>query len=408
MPPTHYSRRVTRGDEEIDLEIGDSRNMTEFRPLMRIRKWAGDIDFRTRLNVAERGVVLAQGIGSNQRIIWRGNDMDAHFYEVGEGMEFDIRLKSLPASNVIRMPIETRGLSFGYQKPFPEIYTVGVEAPMEGTPTLVTETEVQFSNGSSSHRPIEVSGSIAAYYNGIDRGLNTARQQRKAGKAFHIYRPKCIDDNGVEEWAGLAMDRNNLIITIPQAFLNTAAYPVIVDPTFGVTSVGGSFTWFSDRHLFSEGTPSSSGTLDKLTIYSKRRSAGMIRPAVYEVDPSSDLADYTRVDYGDEVDPGTSAGWDDYTLSGSSITGGTLYAISAWVGPSVGSDAAPYWDDPPQGTVQWTIVDAYHATNAPTTPLSHADVEGRTFSIYATYTEGAAGRARYFDDHVLGGKKMIT
>src|SRR3990167_10435198 len=69
---------------------------------------------------------------------------------------------------------------------------------------------------------------------------DVAGMEYKTGKAFHIYRPKVIDANGVETWGDLNIDEQNglLTVTIDQTWLETALYPVIVDPTFGYTSIG--------------------------------------------------------------------------------------------------------------------------------------------------------------------------
>jgi hypothetical protein len=59
------------------------------------------------------------------------------------------------------------------------------------------------------------------------------------GKVFHIYRPKAIDANKDEIWADLSYSEGILSVTVPQQFLDSAAYPVIVDPTIGNTAMGG-------------------------------------------------------------------------------------------------------------------------------------------------------------------------
>lgn len=73
----------------------------------------------------------------------------------------------------------------------------------------------------------------------------------KTGKAFHIYRPKAIDANGVEQWCSLDIKDGILTVIIPQNFLNKALYPVIVDPTFGYTSAGASSVGVNSEDIYS-------------------------------------------------------------------------------------------------------------------------------------------------------------
>ena len=40
-------------------------------------------------------------------------------------------------------------------------------------------------------------------------------------------------------WCDLDITDGELTVTVPEDFLNKASYPVVVDPTFGYTSVGG-------------------------------------------------------------------------------------------------------------------------------------------------------------------------
>ena len=58
------------------------------------------------------------------------------------------------------------------------------------------------------------------------------------GKLCHIHRPEIIDARGRRCWGDLAVVGNCLCITIPETWLSEAAYPVIVDPTIGTTTVG--------------------------------------------------------------------------------------------------------------------------------------------------------------------------
>jgi hypothetical protein len=53
-----------------------------------------------------------------------------------------------------------------------------------------------------------------------------------------------IDSRGRRCWGDLSVAGNNLCITIPEAWLSEAEYPVVVDPTIGTTTVGSQNKWY--------------------------------------------------------------------------------------------------------------------------------------------------------------------
>jgi hypothetical protein len=62
-------------------------------------------------------------------------------------------------------------------------------------------------------------------------------------KLCHIHRPLVIDSRGRRCWGDLSVTGNRLCITIAEAWLSEAKYPVVVDPTIGTTTVGSQSTW---------------------------------------------------------------------------------------------------------------------------------------------------------------------
>jgi hypothetical protein len=69
---------------------------------------------------------------------------------------------------------------------------------------------------------------------------STEAAKYQGGKFCHIHRPKAIDDNGNWVWCDIDINTvtEQMKVTIPSSFLETAAYPVRVDPTFGYTTLG--------------------------------------------------------------------------------------------------------------------------------------------------------------------------
>ncbi len=138
-----------------------------------------------------------------------------HRYEV------EVLLKKKPSTNKIHFSVRSKELNFFYQTPL---------------------TEDEKREGSS--RPENVEGSYAVYHK-TKRDTIVGGKAYKTGKVFHIYRPEITDANGVSVWGDIYFNETDetLSIIIPQSFLDTATYPVIVDPTFGYTVVGGSNTY---------------------------------------------------------------------------------------------------------------------------------------------------------------------
>lgn len=135
------------------------------------------------------------------------------FDDEGDGFEFEIELKAKPMSNIIPLTVQTKGLEFHYQ------------------PELTAE------ESRTNVRPQNVVGSYAAYHS------SKTDDKYQAGKAFHIYRPWAVDKKGHKVWCTFDPSwdgKGDLNITVPQDFLDSATYPVTVDPTFGYTTRGAS------------------------------------------------------------------------------------------------------------------------------------------------------------------------
>jgi len=173
------------------------------------------------------------------------------------GVEFDTILYEKPEQNQIVFPIETKGLKFYYQPPLHPDHPTWVDTDGDGI--------------ADSFRPENVVGSYAVYHatrTNVHRSIEEA-EKYKTGKAFHIYRPKAVDAEGKEAWCDLHVDeaKGLLTVTIPQEFLDSAVYPVSVDPTFGYETVGASTAGFAELIQGSKYPSGGSGTLDKITAY---------------------------------------------------------------------------------------------------------------------------------------------
>ena len=224
--------KVSLGADET--EVGDLSS-AEFKPQAKIKRWGQEAYLN--ITLPETGIpeneksVNLQG----DKVSWVSSKIGADFYKKdlreiktqgkkdfkehtfvlneNGGFEFEIILREKPVSNVISLSIETKGLKFYYQAP-------------------LTQSEID----KGIVRPDEVAGSYAVYHESKKDG------EYKTGKAFHIYRPKIIDKDGEWTWGDLVIaseaKQSYLKITIDHDWLETAAYPVTVDPEFGYTSIG--------------------------------------------------------------------------------------------------------------------------------------------------------------------------
>ena len=188
-----------------------------------LSKWNGEIGMKIKYpNVKGKG-----GRKVDENVFeWKDvkEELRAYPLEAGEGMEdggleLEIILNEKPATNKFDFEISgAENLNFFYQ------------------PALTSE---EITEGAS--RPENVVGSYAVYHKTkVNHRIGSTNYA--TGKVYHIYRPKAIDANGVEEWAELIYQNGILSITVSQSFLDSAAYPVKIDPTIGYTTAGTSYS----------------------------------------------------------------------------------------------------------------------------------------------------------------------
>ena len=198
--------------ERIDVEVGDTKQV-DFFPQTKLMRWDNETNLSVRLvdNFPGKAIVSQE----DGKVKWVKPDVESHFYEhpvstehPEGGYEFEVVLKKKPASNVLQFTIQTKGFDFFYQ------------------PAL-TQKEID----EGTVRPENVIGSYAVYHSEKQGDYSAlGKMNYKAGKAFHIYRPKVTDAVGKEVWGELSIDLpiGILDITIDQTFLDEAVYPVTV------------------------------------------------------------------------------------------------------------------------------------------------------------------------------------
>lgn len=253
--------------DRIQIEVGDSKQ-ADFYPQVKLMRWNNEVNSSLRLvyDALPGNISFSE---NNGVITWKKGLYEARFYNKPEaseegGFEFEVYLPQKPPINTLSFSINTKSLNWFYQ------------------PELTAQEKADGAN-----RPDNVIGSYAVYHS-TKGGLNdVSGMDYKVGKAFHVYRPHVVDAAMHETWADLSLDEKSgiLTITVPWSFLNSCVYPVIVDPTFGYTSVGGSSSTFAGGNIITGGgtTTGGAGVAVGATIYTNMNtSAANIQMALYD------------------------------------------------------------------------------------------------------------------------------
>ncbi len=287
------------------------------------------------------------------------------------GLEWEVVLKRQPSQNSFTVPIETQGLDFFYQE--------------ELHPDHPTYEEDGDGNVTSL-RPSNVVGSYAVYHSekGNVHPSQEEAEKYKTGKAFHIYRPHLIDDSGNETFADLKIDEKNgtLTITIDQAWLDNASYPVTIDPTFGYETAGGTSEWdwgyILGAYPFS---PSEDGTVDSITIYESEHDETANRAcAIYSEEDNSLVVESEATSV--PVDPE----WTTRDITGNyqNLDSSIDYNLAFW------QDDSTHWyyDDNPNYAESDYYSGEWFNWPDPINWDDHPERDNIAISIYATYTTG--------------------
>ncbi len=366
--------RVIVGGERKSDEFGAI--ISNFSPEIKLEKWGDETYIRVWSDEAGDSFATTDG----DKTIWYNEDKskEYNFYpttlENGtEAFEYEIILKEKPATNIISLKIESKGLKFYYQPPLDEEFN---------DPTC-TPTDCQ-----NRHRPENIVGSYAVYHESKS-GDYTALSGKNymTGMAFMIYRPQMEDSNGWKVWGELNIDIEKGIetVTIPQDFIDKAVYPIkhASGQTFGNEVAGTSHLNISNPFLvgslFTSGADAEGATVSKLTLSAEWN----VTPADIKgvIVLHGDLTIITN-GVGDAIALPASQDWIDSSFSTPpTISASTDYILMAI--QSTGSTNFFFYYT--TGVSNQTHLDT---TNNYTTPQDPGSVSHRSeqFSIYATYT----------------------
>ncbi len=257
-------------------------------------------------------------------------------------------------TNVIEFEIKSGNLDFYYQRPL---------------------SELEKSNGIVRAQNIE--GSYAVYY-------KPAKEDGVAEKAFHIYRPDVTDKQKKHAWCDLIIDpsENIMKIIIPQSFLDTASYPIIIDPTIGYTTVGSTETNCAPDRIIACGkfTMIDGGIAQTARLFAGNTGC-TVSMAIYNDNDGypAELIDITSPHLIEND------GWVSLPLN---MNCHLSYGKSYWIAVNhCGSDLKLYFDDiGPQKVASVPFV--FQSGNMPACFPANADIQtGMKFTAYIGYEQ---------------------
>jgi len=346
-------------EDKIEIQIGDHKQ-PDFKPQVKLMRWDNEVNFSIRAEEFADAVVKFEG----EKVKYVSDKQEVHIYEKPEvsedgGLEFEWLLKEKPVSNILQATIETKGLDFHYQPPLTAFII-----PNRGE--SLTETEYRDKNGNLLYyRPENIIGTYALYHKSKQNN-RIGGKFYKIGKFGHIYRPKAIDASGKEAWCQLFIDvdNKNLQVIVPQEFLDKAIYPIVIDPTFGYTSIPTStIAWIEDRIGGLLASISENGVGEKITVaIADNGDTGThnIKCNVYNSDGSAEHANgqTEQKSVGNVVDLGE---WIDFNFnSAPSFINGTSYGLVVWASNASGTK---YMKSETVGGVSaWTLVVSTYGT----------------------------------------------
>jgi len=373
-----------------EVEVGDIKAV-DFKPHVKLKKWGDECWIKVWRDTTAKIIPTIEG----DKIKWRDGDEEIHFYPLGErtiidggrewkqlvdgGFEIEVILHKKPASNQIVMNMEAKGLKFYYQPPLSQ-------KDIDG----------------GSFRPENIIGSYAVYHE------SKKNNKYKAGKAFHIYRPRAIDANGWGVWSEqeIILDENGLgqqIITIPQDFIDKAVYPIrhTIGDTFGYGGEGQSIQALNSASIHFDNATGVASTGNSIAAYMGAGSSSGSNCQYKLYDAS--LNQVTNGICDEETNVASTAWFTKNFTTEPTLTVQT-YHMANWSDAAGGKSGNLAFHYDTTGDDAW--YDLYSGYNSwPASIVKDYTYTDRVYSIYVNYTVG--GGSTYRRRIIIGGKKLF-
>ena len=393
------------------VEIGDTKQ-ADFYPQIKFTKWENEANLSFRY-IEDGQAATVETSGSE--IIYKGVSIDAKFYDLGTedeggGFEHEIIITAGQIPAEISWSVVSKAARLDYQPPLNEEYQPGDILDDDVIAGVVTESEAYDTDGNLIiYRPPHIVDSWAIYSDFAHDYTKHGGKNYKTGKIGHIHRLKATDANGLETWLKSSYDAETGIFKahIPQKFIDTAVLPVIIDPTFGYTSVGGTDTTTTSivrvGGTETTGSPlTETGSIDTVEFYGYASGGLELIGVIYDNSGSSSKPNYV-MDYGSSVSWPTSADWISLPLGSTEFT-----AQSFWIGRMQSTGAAThYFYDSTSGTRVYSTNSGSYPT--PPDPFGTASgLASRLLSVYCTYTASGGAAGGPVNEPITSGTLRLT
>lgn len=356
-----------------DIEIG-GEHPTLVLPDVVARKWGGECWLR--VSHADAQAMKAsdkakERTKAGKKVLEIPCSAKRRRHEIREGsLQWDViyeAASALPADGIER-----------FQLAFPEGLTWYFQPEL--TPEEVAE---------GAERPENVVGSYAGYFHKSGRFLDADGNEianYETGKFAHLYRPEMVDAAGNRAWATQELVGNELRVTLPTEWIDTAIYPVTLDPTFGYDTKGASvhYTTGSAKRYGSMFTAPGSGRLSTMHAHWSNNNASIDRKIALGIysqptgsTPIAGEVEGSFVPFGEYLES--------FDLSGDEFDFvETSDYWFAWQGydtvNSSNTNTGVFYDS-------WSQNNKFSNFNRPWSSLPSTSANTYRYSIYATYTE---------------------
>lgn len=359
--PDKKAYKTTLGENNDEVIIGDEKS-AEFIAQMTFTKWNKENSLTLQYS---KNDWFDPPVLENDKIKLINHTEELEIFKADkENFKFILTLKEKPLDNEFEFYLkEWEDFNFYFQ---PEL------------------TQEEIKNGFI--RPDNVVGSYAVYHK-TKLNHEIGKTNYGTGKAFHIYRPKWIDADGMWVWADLKIENGSYKNKPPWDFLNTATYPIYCNDTFGNTNHQSSAGAYQlDEGLISVFALSEDGDVSKLTIWCDGNGSTInAKGLIHDDDASTEPNTLMGATNATSVDAATAEY--DFTFSSAvSLTTGDW-----WLGAVSGGNALNLFYDSSGGNkLRQEKGELSYSSPGAWPHASDDHYNDYIMSVYATYTTGAA------------------
>jgi len=391
MPPIEVQSNKTftdlYGEHKNNVVVfGNPDAPEEFQAHAKLEFWG-----ENHITFCDKGVKGTPSLAAEKLSLDCGPEKSIDWWQYNNtGLKWVITLKKKPVSNKYQFELggDWHEFYWRYNPPLAEEF--GEMEEFEGHDGDIWIRPKNYESlDTYSQRPVRVDGSISVKHK-TKRDHVIGGKNYKAGKVLHIFRPRPVDDKGESTWADLEVKDGVMTVTIPQDFLDSAVYPVIINDEWGYHSAGGTehvnSTGTKDQVAWGLQSPPADGTATAIYAYCRAGSNHTL--GIWDDsagNPNNAVAD------GANLTSGATDEW----VGGALDSGYGVFAASSYhLGGKAGDSIAYHYDagsitmrlDAGSGAYTPGQIDNWSGTGS--------SWASRDLSLYVVYTPsgGAAGQ----------------